>query len=61
MDFVVEFGPTERYSPAKQYFGFVEQLEILYGRQVDLVERNGIKNPYFKESLEEQEVSVFAA
>jgi hypothetical protein len=61
IDFVVEFGQTEQFSASKQYFGFAHELEVLYGRPVDLVERNGIKNPYFKESVEEQEVSVYAA
>jgi len=61
LDFVVEFGPSNGFTASRQFFGFAEELEALYGRKVDLVERKGIKNPYFKESLEEQEVSVFAA
>ena len=61
IDFVVEFGPSEQFSASKQYFGFVTELEYLYGRSVDLVERGGLRNPYFKESIEEQEVTVFAA
>ena len=61
IDFVVDFGPPNDLSISVQYFGFADQLEALYGRRVDLVERKGIRNPYFKEGLEEQEVSVFAA
>lgn len=61
IDFVVEFGSTEAFSASKQFFGFARELEELYGRAVDLIERKGIKNPYFKESVEEQEVSVYAA
>jgi predicted nucleotidyltransferase len=46
---------------SKPYFGFMCELEDLYGRKVDLVERRGVRNPFFKASLEEQEVNVFAA
>lgn len=48
-------------SASKQYFGFMSELEDLYGRRVDLVERQGVRNPYFKASLEEQEANVYAA
>ena len=48
-------------SASKQYFGFMSELEDLYGRKVDLIEQRGVRNPFFKASLEEQEVNVFAA
>lgn len=61
IDLIVEFGHTETFSPLKQYFGFLEELESMYGRRVDLVERKAIRNPYFRESILIQEVEIFAA
>lgn len=61
LDFVVDFGVDADRSAAEQFFGFAEALEQLVGRRVDLVERRGIRNPYFRETIERQEVSVFAA
>ena len=59
--FVVVFGPSRGFTESRQFFGFAEEFEALSGRKVDLVDRKGIKIPYFKKSLEEQGVSVFAA
>jgi uncharacterized protein len=61
IDFLVDFGPTATFSPSSQFFGLLFELQDLYGRKVDLVERSGIKNPYFKQSVEENEVRVYAA
>jgi predicted nucleotidyltransferase len=61
IDFVVEFLKSPSLTPSKQYFGFVDALESLYGRQVDLVMRGGIKNPVFRQIVESQEIVVYAA
>ncbi|CAN1566853.1 COG1669 Predicted nucleotidyltransferases [Fimbriimonadaceae bacterium] len=61
VDLVVDFEPVRELTASKQYFGFMFELEDLYGRMVDFVERQGVRNPVFKASLEEQEVNVFAA
>lgn len=61
LDFVVEFSHSETFTPSEQFFDFLEDLENLYGRKVDLVERTAIKNPFFMRSIEMQEVQIFAA
>ncbi|KAA0225353.1 hypothetical protein FCG40_01390 [Fimbriimonadia bacterium ATM] len=62
VDFVVEFlPPPPGLSLPAQYFDFWEDLRALLKREVDLVERCAIKNPYFKRNIEEQEVLLFAA
>lgn len=43
------------------YFGFKAALEKLFGREVDLVERAAVRNPYFQEELSETQVPVYAA
>lgn len=61
IDFVVEFGPSTSFSLPKQYFGFLADLEDMYGRNIDLVQKSAIKNPVFLLILDEREVLVYAA
>lgn len=44
-----------------RYFGFKSALEELFGRPVDLVCYGAIKNPYFKEEVEETKKTIYAA
>jgi len=53
LDFLVELTdrrPTCAY--ADRYLGFAEALEQLYGRPVDLVTEQSIRNPYLKGEVE---------
>jgi len=53
VDFVVEFLPNP---PGRgfdhPYFGLTQELSDLFGRNVDLVQRHAIKNPYFLQVLD---------
>lgn len=51
LDFIVEFADK---SPgyADRYLDFVEALEKLFGREVDLVTERSISNPYFRQSVD---------
>ena len=46
---------------AHAYFGLLEALETLFGSSVDLVEDSAIINPYFRESVEESRIPLYAA
>ena len=61
LDFVVEFEALSAAAYADVYFGLLEALEQLFGRPVDLVSGAAIKNPYFRQSLEETRTLVYAA
>lgn len=61
LDFLVEFEPSVDTGYADRYFGLLESLEQLFGRSVDLVVASAIKNPYFRESVEQSEVLLYAA
>lgn len=61
LDFVVELGPHPTLNHARQYFGFIEALESLFGRSVDVLERRAIRNPILLRSVEGQEIGVYAA
>ena len=61
LDFVVEFQPLPADAYADAYFGLLEALERLFGQPVDLVVGTAIKNPYFRQSLEETRTLVYEA
>ncbi len=47
LDFLVDFQPLPPGIYADTYFGLLEDLERLFGQQVDLVVASAIKNPLF--------------
>jgi len=62
VDFLVEFAdnlPPGEY--ANSFFGLLEALEHLFSRHVDLVVTKAIDNPYFKESVDQSRVLLYAA
>lgn len=61
LDLLVEFFPMTPAEHAGHYFGLAEDLERLLSRPVDLVEPGPIKNPYFRTSIEETKVELYAA
>jgi predicted nucleotidyltransferase len=53
VDFVVDFRPgTPPGGLSGPYFGLLVDLQDLLGRNVDLVDRKMVKNPYFLQVLE---------
>jgi len=60
-DLLVEFEKMQPSEHAEQFFGLAEDLERLLNRPVDLVEPGSIRNPYFRQSLEETQVVIYAA
>ncbi len=61
VDFVLEYLPEAKELYPDVYFGLKEDLEALLGRHVDLVMINAVRNPYFREELEETRVQLYAA
>jgi hypothetical protein len=61
LDFLVEFESRDKAGYADRYFGFLESLEQLFGRPVDLVVDSAIRNPYFRASVEETRTPLYAA
>ena len=61
IDFLVEFQPLEPGTHADFYFGFLESMEKLLQRHVDLLMIRAIKNPYFLQAINKTRVVVYEA
>ena len=61
LDFLVEFLPLKEGEYADSYFGLLFALEDLFGKPVDLVMVEAIRNPYFLESVERSRKLLYAA
>jgi predicted nucleotidyltransferase len=61
LDFLVEFHPMPIEKYADAYFGLLDGLEALFGRQVDLVMPEAIRNRYFLEKVNQSREEVYAA
>ena len=61
LDFLVEFEPLPSGTHADTYFDLLDALEQLFGRQVDLVVDSAITNPYFRQSVEQTKILLYAA
>ena len=60
IDFVIDFEELENQSLFKRYFGLKEELEALFGRPVDLVMSDAMKNPFFIESVNRTRQPLYA-
>lgn len=61
LDLLVEFEEMQPAEHAEQYFGLAEDLERLLSRPIELVEPGPIRNPFFRKSLEETQVEIYAS
>ncbi len=61
LDFLVEFEPESPMGPFRQYFDFLDELQRLFGRDVDLVEEQALKNPNFNKAVNASRKLVYAA
>ncbi len=61
LDFLVEFLPLEPGRHAKSYFGLLEKLQDMFGRNVDLVEIKAVTNPYLLASINKNRSEIYAA
>jgi len=59
LDIVVTFVDTRSLGYADRYLGFAEGLEALFGRPVDVLTENMIRNPYFRRAVETSRQPVY--
>ena len=61
VDFFYEMNPTAADDYADRFFGFMEALEALLGRKVDLVSAKDAHNPYFLAVANRSRQTLYAA
>ena len=61
VDLLVEFEPMPAGGYADTYFGLLEGLEALFGREVDLVALAAVRNPYMRADIERTRTLLYAA
>jgi len=61
LDFLVEFRRVGSMTPADQYFGLLQALEAVFGREIDLLTERSLRNPYFISSVEKSRQLLYAA
>lgn len=62
IDFLVQFSDEiDVLDYADNYFSFLEQLEKLTGKKIDLVSKKSLKNPVLIEEIERSKVDLYAA
>lgn len=61
LSFLVEFQPLPLGAYADAYFGLLESLGRLFGQHIELVSDSAIRNPYFRQSVEETREPIYAA
>ena len=60
VDILVDFNSEiDHNNYADNFFDFYHALKSLFAREVDLVDETSVKNPYFKEELEETKHLIY--
>ncbi len=59
VDLVVSFNKAEVSDYFDNYFDFKYSLEELFGREVDLLEEQTIKNPYLKKNVDATKALIY--
>ncbi|MEK7256987.1 MAG: nucleotidyltransferase domain-containing protein [Bacteroidota bacterium] len=59
IDFIVAFQDDLPVSHFHNYFLFKQNLELLFGRKIDLMEEQPIRNPVFREEVESTKQLIY--
>lgn len=59
IDLTVNFEGVDLYDYADNYFDLKNALEILFKRDVDLLEEKAIKNPYLRQSIDSSKQLIY--
>lgn len=59
IDVLVEFSEIELEKYFDNYMNFKEQLELLFERDIDLVENQAIRNPIFRRVVDREKKLVY--
>ena len=59
IDFAVDFKTTDILQYADNYFNFKNSLQKTLNKEIDLIEIQAIKNPFFKQSLDSTKLLIY--
>lgn len=59
VDFIVNFFPQDVLDYADNYYDLKFALEEILKREIDLLEEKAIKNPYFKEVVDNSKQLIY--
>lgn len=59
IDLLVQFNEVDLMEYFDNYMDFKEQLEALFGRPVDLVENQAIRNPVFRRIIDREKQLIY--
>lgn len=59
IDLIVDFKPLDVLDYADNYFDFKFALQELLNRQIDLLEDRAIKNPYFRNVINQHKKLIY--
>ena len=59
IDLIVDFSNIEVEDYADNFFEFKFSLQDILKRPIDLLEEKAIKNPYFKQSVNQQRKQIY--
>ena len=60
VDLLVDFDKLNELQYAPNWFSFLQALDSLFGREVDLLTETQVKNPYLRRSIEADKVTLYA-
>jgi predicted nucleotidyltransferase len=61
LDFAVEFNDFNVINAADRFFGLMVDLEDLFERRIDLVSYPAIRNPFFKQAVDQTRRMLYVA
>lgn len=59
VDVLVSFGDVELMEYFNNLIGFKQELEKLFGRQIDLLEESAIRNPALRRSIDNNKQLIY--
>ncbi len=61
IDLIIEFKKTEISDYFTNFFDFKDALQSLFGRDIDLLEEQPLRNPYLKQSIDTIKAQIYGS
>ena len=61
LDFLVEFQDPDKPGIFDRYMALAEGLELIFQRPVDLITKQAMKNPVFRQTVQSTSLTLYAA